>query len=53
MYSWFQDKNAPIPLFFIVGDSNKLGIINKFHKTLKEKISTIFYHFEQHDRLMK
>ena len=53
MYSWFQNKNAPIPLFFVVGDSNKLGIINKFYRTSKEKNSNIFYHLEQQDGLMK
>ena len=38
--SWFQDNN--IKLFFVVGDSHKLGIINRFHRILKEKILKYF-----------
>ena len=34
--SWFQYNN--IKLFFVVGDSHKLGIINRFHRTFQEKI---------------
>ena len=37
---WFQDNN--IKLFFVIGDSHKLGIINRFHPTLKEKILKYF-----------
>ena len=37
---WFQENN--IKLFFVVGDSHKLGIINRFHRTLKEKILKYF-----------
>jgi len=37
---WFQDNN--ITLFFVIGDSHKLGIINRFHRTLKEKILKYF-----------
>jgi hypothetical protein len=33
---WF-DKHK-IKLFFVVGDSHRLGIINRFHRTLKDKI---------------
>jgi hypothetical protein len=33
---WFLDND--IKTFFYVGDSNKLGIINRFHRTLKQKI---------------
>jgi hypothetical protein len=31
-----------IKLFFVKGDSHKLGIINRFHRTLKEKLSIYF-----------
>ena len=37
---WFQDNH--IKLFFVIGDSHKLGIINRFHRTLKEKILKYF-----------
>ena len=37
---FFNDNN--ITLFFVVGDSHKLGIINRFHRTLKEKILKYF-----------
>ena len=33
---WFQEKE--IKTYFVVGDSHKLGIINRFHRTLKSKI---------------
>ena len=33
---WFNENE--ITLFFVVGDSHKLGIINRFHRTLTEKI---------------
>ena len=29
-------------MFYVVGDSHKLGIINRFHRTLKEKILKYF-----------
>ena len=44
---WFEDNN--IKMFYIVGDSHKLGIINRFHRTLKEKILKYFCHQEQLD----
>ena len=34
---WFNDNE--IKTFFFVGDSNKLGIINRFHRTLKDKLN--------------
>ena len=34
---WFDDND--ITTFFVVGDSHKLGIINRFHRTLKGKIN--------------
>ena len=37
---WFEDNN--IKMFYVVGDSHKLGIINRFHRTLKEKILKYF-----------
>ena len=37
---WFQHNN--IEVFYVVGDSHKLGIINRFHRTLKEKILKYF-----------
>jgi len=37
---WFNDNN--IKLFFVIGDSHKLGIINRFHRTLKEKLLKYF-----------
>ena len=37
---WFQDNN--IKLFFVIGDSHKLVIINRFHRTLKEKLLKYF-----------
>ena len=33
---WFKAKD--IKTYFVVGDSHKLGIINRFHRTLKSKI---------------
>jgi len=33
---WFKAKG--IKTYFVVGDSHKLGIINRFHRTLKSKI---------------
>ena len=38
--SWFEENN--ITLFFVIGDSHKLGTINRFHHTLKEKILNFF-----------
>jgi hypothetical protein len=35
-----NDEN--IILYFVKNDSNKLGIINRFHRTLKEKLSKYF-----------
>ena len=32
------DAHLHYPKKQVVGDSHKLGIINKFHRTLKEKI---------------
>ena len=37
---WFQDNH--IKLFFVIGDGHKLGIINRFHCTLKEKLLKYF-----------
>jgi hypothetical protein len=37
---WFQQQN--IGTYFVVGDSRKLGIINRFHRTLKEKLLRYF-----------
>ena len=37
---WFQDNNSK--MFYVVGDSHKLGLINRFHRTLKEKILKYF-----------
>ena len=34
--NWFNTHN--IKTFFVVGDSHKLGIINRFHRTLKSKL---------------
>ena len=36
---WFKENTST--LFFVVGDSHKLEIINRFHRTLKEKIQNI------------
>ena len=48
---WFQDNH--IKLFFVIGDSHKLGIINRFHRTLKEKIlKNILLHMAQLDGLI-
>lgn len=33
---WFLDNN--IKTFYCISDSHKLGIINRFHRTLKEKL---------------
>lgn len=35
-----QDND--ITLYFVKGDSHKLGIINRFHRTLKDKLSKFF-----------
>ena len=35
--NWFNTHN--IKTFFVVGDSHKLGIINRFHRTLKGKLN--------------
>jgi hypothetical protein len=37
---WFEDNN--IQMYFVVGDSHKLGIINRFHRTLKNKLLKYF-----------
>jgi len=37
---WFKDND--ITVYYINDDSNKLGIINRFHKTLKEKLNKHF-----------
>ena len=33
---WFEDND--ITTHYVVGDSHKLGIINRFHRTLKDKL---------------
>jgi hypothetical protein len=33
---WFEEQE--IKTYYVVGDSHKLGIINRFHRTLKEKL---------------
>ena len=38
--AWFINNN--IKMYYVVDDSNKLGIINRFHKTLKEKLNKMF-----------
>ena len=35
-------KNEQINIFFVKGDGHKLGIINRFHRTLKENLSKYF-----------
>ena len=35
-------KDNDIKLYFITGDGHKLGIINRFHRTLKEKLTQHF-----------
>ena len=42
---WFHDQN--IKLYFVVGESHKLGIINRFHRTLKEKLLKYFIATQQ------
>jgi nitrogen regulatory protein PII-like uncharacterized protein len=37
---WFANEN--ITTFFVVGDSHKLGIVNRFHRTLKDKLAKLF-----------
>ena len=37
---WFKKHN--IETYFVVGDSHKLGIINRFHRTLKDKLTKYF-----------
>ena len=37
---WFKENN--IETFFVLDDSHKLGIINRFHRTLKEKMLKYF-----------
>lgn len=34
--TWFEDNE--IETYYVVGDSHKLGIINRFHRTLKDKL---------------
>ena len=38
--AWFINNN--IKMYYLVDDSNKLGIINRFHRTLKEKLNKMF-----------
>ena len=42
--SFCDDNN--IGLFLVKGDSHKLGIINRFHRTLKEKITKYFIAYD-------
>ncbi len=35
-------ENNEIKMYFVIGDSHKLGIINRFHRTLKSKILKFF-----------
>jgi hypothetical protein len=37
---WFSDND--ITMYFVVGDSHVLGIVNRFHRTLKEKLLKYF-----------
>lgn len=37
---WFEENE--ITTYFVVGDSHKLGLINRFHRTLKEKLEKYF-----------
>lgn len=37
---WFKTKN--ILVYYVTDDSNKLGILNRFHRTLKEKLNKHF-----------
>ena len=37
---WFKTNN--ILVYYVTDDSNKLGIINRFHRTLKEKLNRHF-----------
>ena len=37
---WFEDRE--IKTYFVVGDSHKLGIINRFHRTLKDILKEYF-----------
>jgi IS30 family transposase len=37
---WFANEN--ITTFFVVGNSHKLGIVNRFHRTLKDKLAKLF-----------
>jgi hypothetical protein len=37
---WFEDNN--IKTFLCVSDSHKLGIVNRFHRTLKGKLTKLF-----------
>lgn len=37
---WFNDNN--IKIFLVVKESHKLGIINRFHRTLKDKLLKYF-----------
>ena len=37
---WFDKEE--ISLFYVVGDSHKLGIVNRFHRTLKDKLAKLF-----------
>ena len=41
---WFEDNE--IKTFFVVGDSHKLGIVNRFHRTLKEKLLKYFLAYD-------
>ena len=37
---WFEEED--IKVYFVVGDSHKLGIVNRFHRTLKGKLEKYF-----------
>ena len=37
---WFEHNK--IEVFYVIGDSHKLGIINRFHRTLKSKLLKYF-----------
>jgi len=41
----YCDDNE-INLYFVKGDSHKLGIINRFHRTLKEKLTKYFIAYD-------
>lgn len=39
-------EDNEINLYFVKGDSHKLGIINRFHRTLKEKLTKYFIAYD-------